>query len=135
MGAPFVRMVEQNASRFSRRETIAFLRETLLTNQPQTAQKRPGKSGGNPEYGWRKALHIFHIFRIFPDFPEHFSHGIQEVSGSIPLISTKLALRKACFRKKTGFFITFWPGLTYPAIQAPALFAPGWSVTPIFSTG
>jgi len=25
--------------------------------------------------------------------------------------------------------------LTYPAIQAPYPFAPGWSVTPIFSTG
>ena len=62
----------------------------FLPNRPQTAQKRPGKLGGNLEYGWRITLHIFHIFRIFPDFPEHFSHGIQEVSGSISLISTKL---------------------------------------------
>ena len=31
-------------------------------------------------------------------------NGIQEVSGSIPLISTKKVAEMACFRKKTSHF-------------------------------
>ena len=47
-------------------------------------------------------------------------------------LSPPTDMRKARFHKKTGFFITFLLGLTYPCHSSSIQFAPGWLATPHF---
>ena len=47
-------------------------------------------------------------------------NGIQEVSGSIPLISTKVHREKACFKRNEPFFVCVFRRLAYPG-QASTL--------------